>query len=304
MKTKQNHNVYYGREALARLAETYQQLYLIPGENSAELYKRIVLRGEDAPVKELSHFVGSERDNLTEEETPAGSVLVLTLQERADFELFLHIIGNRCMPYEVPKTQGAFIFDGLNNWQKIKEHREKFFNDAMQEGNLFPDWSTEFRRFTADKKNFKDALIVLSSGPYSNIQAKRFGFTDDKWLEYSHNIRKYHECTHFICRRMFPEKIDAVWDELVADAIGIYAAFGTFDMDMEEVFLGIQDGEYIGGRLQNYADEKNIYELSKKIHAVLKLFCDVFQNKAGVLPYEMAIILENKKEDLWDSQII
>ena len=295
-----NQNAYYGVDVLEKLAVIYQQLYLIPGENSAELYKKIVLKGENATKKELSHFIKSEWDSLLTEETPAGPVLVLTLHERADFELFLHIIGNRCMPYEVPKTQGAAIFDGLNNWQKIKQHKEAFLRDEMKKGNLFPDWLAEFRRFTADKKNYTDSLIVLSCGPYSNISAKHFGFTKEQWLAYSHDIRKYHECTHFICRRMFPKKVDAVWDELVADAVGIYAAFGAFDMEMEEAFLGIRDGVYIGGRLQNYADEKSPQELSKTIHIVLISFCKIFQIKTGAHPYEMAIVLENQKEALWD----
>ncbi len=300
MKTDKTDIAYYGYDALGHLAETYQQLYVAPGENSGDLYKSIVLRGEDAPEKDLSHFIRSKQDSLAAEDTPAGPVSVLTLHERQDFELFLQIIGNRCMPCEVPVTQGASIFDGLINWVKIRQHKEEYIKKSAQEG-IVPDWPAEFRRFTSDKKNYTDALIVLSCGPYSNIPAKRFGFTEDQWLKHSHDIRKFHECTHFICRRMFPQKIDAVWDELVADAVGIHAAFGAFDMEMEEAFLGIQDGAYIGGRLQNYASEKCPSELSKTVHRVLQAFCGVFQNNAGLSPYEMAVKLEDQKEALWDN---
>ena len=97
-----------------------------------------------------------------------------------------------------------------------------------------PDWNAEFRRFTADKSNYQDTLIVLSAGPYSNVAAADAKMPEEEWLEKSIIIRQYHECTHVICRKRWPDKIDAVWDELVADAIGIYAAYGRFDAGLEE----------------------------------------------------------------------
>lgn len=292
-----------GRKALEVLAETYQQLYLRPGKDSIDAYSKIVLRGEDAPKKDLSHFITSDTDSLVYESTPAGVIPVLTLCNRADFELFLQIISNRCMPCEIPVTQGAEIIEGLSNWKKIKQHRDDFIKSEMQKGNILPDWSAEFRRFTADKSNYTDSLIVLSNGPYSNISAERFELSEEKWIAYSHIIRKVHECTHFVCRRKYPQKVDAVWDELVADAVGIFAAFGKFDIDMEEAFLGIQDGSYIGGRLQNYSSTKDIQELTQIVHKVLCSFIDVFSLHTGTSPYDMAISLEENKEVLWDHRL-
>ena len=40
------------------------------------------------------------------------------------------------------------------------------------------------------------------------------------------------------------DQIDIVWDEIVADAAGIVAAFGMFDAQMEEKFLGIDRDTY------------------------------------------------------------
>ena len=51
------------------------------------------------------------------------------------------------------------------------------------------------------------------------------------------------------------DDIDAVRDELIADAVGLYAAFGRFDPEKEKLFLGIKDSHYIGGRLENYTPE-------------------------------------------------
>ena len=42
---------------------------------------------------------------------------------------------------------------------------------------------------------------------------------------------------------------------MIADAIGLYAAFGRFDVEKAALFLGIKDGLYIGGRLENYTDD-------------------------------------------------
>ena len=289
-----------GRDAIRRLAGMYQQLYLRPGPESAEEYARILRYGEDASVKDLSHFVCDERDRLFTEDTPAGSVHILHLHNRQDFELFLQIIAHKCMPVDIPPTQGASILDGIVNWSRIHRHREEFTARELAAGNPSPDWSEEFRLFTADKSNYKDVLIVLSDGPYSNVPAEKAGLPEAEWLERSYVVRKTHECAHFVCRRLFREKIDAVWDELVADAVGIRAAFGRFDPRMEEIFLGITGGVYTGGRLENYCEGGQVKVLAETVHETLLSFVPVFSALPDTPPLEIAVVLEEKKEELWD----
>ena len=101
-----------GRDAIRHLAGMYQQLYLRPGPEAADEYGRILRYGEDASVKDLSHFICDERDRLFIETTPAGTVQILHLHNRRDFELFLQIVAHKCMPVEIPPTQGASILDG------------------------------------------------------------------------------------------------------------------------------------------------------------------------------------------------
>ena len=245
-----------GRRVLETLAKTYQQLYLNPArEGAAEAYRRIVRRGEEAPEKTLTHFETSEEDTLEFVETPAGEVQVITLAVRSDFEVFLQIMANRCVMEEISKTQGASILDGVINWRRIEAHQESFLEETEKSGETDPDWNAEFQRFTSDKRNYTDALVVLSVGPYSGIDAAAAGFPEGEWISLSHTIRQFHECTHFICRRLWPEKIDALWDELVADAVGICAAFGHFDRRLAECFLGMKEGRYTGGRLEIYLDK-------------------------------------------------
>lgn len=285
-----------GRDVLPTLAAIYPQLNLCPGEESAEAYKRIVQYGEAASARDLRPFLGDERDSCTIEETPAGKVQVITLHQRPDFERFLQIMAFRCREKEIPATQGASILDGVINWTKIRACKERFLSAGGRE----EDWPAEFRRFTADKRNYTDALIVLSDGPYSAVSAESMGLGEQEWLAYSHEIRKAHECTHFICRRLFPEKIDAVWDEIVADAVGLFAAFGRYEAETAALFLGVSRDGYTGGRLENYVSKEdgetqlNLDLAAKKVYNVLCRLQDVIQSCGVAEPYPLAIRLEEE----------
>ena len=281
------------RYVLQALADVYPQLYLEPGDAGQEAYRRIVRLGEDALVHALDHFTGSPMDALSMEMTPAGAVQVVTLHERADFEVFLQIMAHRCKPVDIPPTQGASILDGVINWTKIRAHQSAFLRDG---GNP-SDWPAEFKRFTADKGNYTDALIVLSVGPYSAIPAERTGQTEEQWLADSQIIRRCHECTHFICRRLYPEAKDAIWDELVADAIGLYAAYNRYDRGLAEMFLGIRNGRYVGGRLENYVPDgagrcERLDTLARKVDRTLRRIEAVIAEAGAVEPYALIPLLQ------------
>ena len=100
-----------------------------------------------------------------------------------------------------------------------------------------------------------------------------------------------------ICRKLYPDRIDAVWDELVADAVGIRAAFGRFDAKTEKIFLGIEGNRFAGGRLENYADVDKV--LKEKVLKVLDRFQDIIAHHHKPDPYELAIILEEEKDTIW-----
>ncbi len=284
-----------GADVIRALAEIYPQLFLVPGPEGAEEYKKIVECGAMPQSTSLSHFKCSAEDSLQQDNTPAGPVPVITLHERADFELFLQIMAHRCVPKDIPATQGAAILDGVINWTKIRAHKEEF----LLKNGPDADWDSEFDRFTSDRKNFKDALVILSSGPYSAVSAEKAGFPDTEWLKLSHIIRKTHECTHFICRRLFPDKKEPVWDELVADAAGLFAAFGRFDPQYAELFLGIRGKKYTGGRLENYIDgdedrQERLDSLASEIHRTLQRFAAISEQCDPADPYGFALRLEEE----------
>lgn len=297
-----------GAEVLENLAATYEQLYLNPGAEGERLYPSIARGGQRAPERSLRHFNGTAVDSCGYVSTPAGEVLAITLHDRSDFETFLQIMVEGCRKTPIPKTQGAAILDGVINHRKIERHREAFYRAALEAGRPEPswlEWDIEKARFTQDKANYTDALIVLSSGPYSALSAERAGFAESEWLALSHTIREYHECTHFVCRRFYPDKVNAIWDELVADAVGILTALGRYDTRLAMLVLGIENGAYVGGRLENYVPPE-AKDKGRYIEGILAKTLGVMDSakklslSAADDPFALAIALETMKDALWD----
>ena len=282
-----------GKSVFEILAEDYPLIFLDPDKDTKETYRGVVLSGKEPERKSLAHYRGSEKDLLEEADTPAGSVRILTLGERRDYELIVRgFMAAKAGPKaKIPRSQGASELTVIN-WKRINAHLAAFPEEQRSE---------EFSRFTSKKENYLDALIVLSIGTYSNIPADKAGYSVDEWLKASQTIRRYHECTHFICRKLYPQNIDAVWDELAADAVGIRAAKGWYDTSLAEVFLGIKDGKYIGGRLENYAP-KEVEDpaawaegMVPKILEVMAWMKEISDSCPGE-PYDLALKLEENKD--------
>lgn len=272
-------------EIMRSLVAEYPQLYLNPDKDMRETYRRVVLRGEEPEVKSTGHYTGDEHDYLETVDTPAGLVRVVTLGNRRDFELVIRgFLAAKKGPQEaIPESQGASMLT-VFNWSRINAHLSKFPEKEQ---------SAEFKRFTSVKENYLDMLVVLSRGPYSNVKAEEIGCTDEDWLDLSDTIRRYHELTHVICRRLYPSDIDAVRDELIADAVGLYAAYGCFDPEKEKMFLGIRNGQYIGGRLENYTD--NAMKMVGSVSAEIEQIQSVVNVHSGMEPFDLIPVLMEKK---------
>ena len=233
------------------LAERFPQLYIppSPGARESMQYKNMVLRGQKSDL-ELKGFSFSKADRLHAWQTPAGPAEVLYLENRADFEHCVRALAYRCEPKPIPASMGATTISGLNDWGKIRTHR------ALYEEAGGKDWQEEFKRFTADPANYRATLILVSSGFYSAVKPKAVSLAPEEWLDRSLIIRIFHELTHFVCRKRYPQNVDPIRDEVIADAIGLVAAFGTYDPQKAALFLGIEGNGYRpGGRLENYPKE-------------------------------------------------
>ncbi|MDO5440363.1 MAG: hypothetical protein Q4F12_02365 [Erysipelotrichaceae bacterium] len=245
------------KHCIDELKSRYPQI-LMPikkGIKDSEEYKNVVLRGEDCPYKDT--FSRNPLDKLESVITPVGEVEVLSLIDRDDFIHAVRALGNKCEPVDVPDSTGAVAIFGLNNWEKVR----------------------------AGKDNYKDSFIILSSGNYSNVTCDMvneitnndYSLTKDSWRDKSITIRKYHELTHFVMRKKYPEDIKAIRDELIADSVGIISAFGKLDERLLKLFLGVESDTYRkGGRLENYegGSIEHIPDIIKQIDHLKELFND------------------------------
>ena len=262
---------------LERLAADYPQLYLNPDTDSQEAYRRVVLRGETPQTKSLAHYRGDRADRDEIADTPAGCVRVVTLGNRQDFELALRsLMAAKDGPLvPIPESQGAAMLT-VFNWPRIHAHLALYPEEER---------AAEFKHFTAVRENYVDMLVLLSRGSYSHVDAAAVGETEAAWLEHSDTIRRYHELTHVICRSIYPGDVAPIRDELVADAVGLYAAYGCFDPETEKLFLGIRDGRYVGGRLGNYTDAPE--SLTEAVCDALERVRATIDNQTETEPFQL-----------------
>ncbi len=270
-----------GRDVLNILAGRYHGLYLPVQEGMSKSlsYRSCVLSGNVPDDKTLPGFVQSDEDELFLIPTPAGEVEVIYLHHREDFELFIQKISCRCEPVPVRPDIGAMLISGVINWEKINRHREEY----LKAGNT--DWKEEFRRFTSDGSNFKDRVLIVSGGPYSNVSADEAGYSPEEWRNLSRQIRIYHECTHYVCQKLWPERKDAVADEVTADSIGLYGALGRLDANLCRRFLGIDEkGNFQGGRLSAYVkDPEALHSQVQRANTILtgiEAICDELEGQS------------------------
>lgn len=242
-----------------RLVWNYPQLVLEPEEGLKETqkYKEIVLRG-NLPGECDCPFTMSEQDSFREMETPAGNVDVYFLYCRTDFERAVQMLAYRGEPRPLPASMGAVTIRGLNNWRTIHAYKARY----LAAGNT--DWNAEFRRITRNADGgihplkYKDTIILLSNGYYSAVSPGEAGFSEEEWIRHSRTIRTWHELAHVVSGRLYPDNRETIRDEVVADCIGLTAAFGTYDLRLARLFLGItEEGYRPGGRLENYLSGQN-----------------------------------------------
>ena len=144
-------------------------------------------------------------------------------------------------------------------------------------------------------------MILLSVGPYSAVPASVLAKEEDAWIKESDTIRRYHECMHFVARRLYRDQIDPLFDELAADAVGIYAAYGHYDRPIADRVLGLENGTYIGGRLENYLKEPKadyIPQAVKRVPIVMDRIQKLLAQEKTDNPFDITILIEEHQKDL------
>lgn len=263
------------------------------GMSQDERYIDIVRRGR-LPEALPNPFIGSEHDAELRIKSPIGEVPVLYLVERADFERFVRVMSRRCEPVPLPPSMGALTIFGVVNWHKINAHKAAW----LAEGNSPLEWGAELQRFAAEPKSCRDTVLVVSAGPYSALPARQAGFDAETWWNSSLKIRTYHEVTHLVCRELWPEHKQAVRDEVVADCVGLIAAFGDYSPRLAAELLGVtESGCREGGRLRNYLpagepDEELLCYVRELIALLADTRCAQGAEKSG--PFEFLQLIETQ----------
>ncbi|MBQ9317273.1 MAG: hypothetical protein IJ203_10680 [Atopobiaceae bacterium] len=250
-------DVIRGSEVLASLAGRFPQLFVAPAEGAQAIHRLAAGRGVVPGDASLAHFATSPEDELREVETPAGTVEVAFLRNRADFETFLQIIGHKAEPVPIARTVGAITYRGLADWGKVAAAREAYVRAGGD------DWPGEFARLAREPGAFRAEIVVISEGPYSNVPACETPYDPDEWLCISREIRLHHECAHVVCRRTMPDNVLPVWDEVTADVVGLLCAIGRYDAALAARFLGVAPDGYAGGRLAEYLSDEQAQRIDE-----------------------------------------
>lgn len=96
-------------------------------------------------------------------------------------------------------------------------------------------------------------FIILSSKSYSNVTAAELGLDDADWAEKSMLLRRGHECTHYFTKQTYGVTNNILHDEIMADLIGMYEAFGFYRAEWFLRFMGVIEGG--GKRLGFYTKD-------------------------------------------------
>ena len=119
-------------------------------------------------------------------------------------------------------------------------------------------------------------------------------------MRVSREVRLNHECAHVVCRRVMPEDVLPVWDEVTADVVGLLCACGSYDVALAARCLGVAEEGFVGGRLIEYLDEGQktlIDEVSCDVYAAIRRIAQMTESD-DVASDPFAFLLELKREPL------
>lgn len=240
------------------LRQCYPQLnFPIENEiNKTQDYINAVLKGK---VEGLESNLGLNNPAGIELEIHdgfAGRIPVIKVTDSQDFTKIIQCFIHKNNPVNVPKSMGALLANGLNNWDRIHTLRNKWLAN-----NPLGDWNQEFSRSVLPNPSlFKDKVIILSTKPYSNLPAESLGLLEDVWQSFSYAIRLHHECSHLYTLKRYGCASNNLHDELIADYVGICKTIGHFNKDWILSFMGLENYPQYrkGARLENYLGDTNL----------------------------------------------
>ena len=154
---------------------------------------------------------------------------------------------------------------------------ENFIINLIYKGERPDDISQIGSSFIYGKKQ---RFLILSKKYYSNTQQEFVELSSEEWHEKSMILRREHELTHYYTKKFYGSASNNLHDELIADFIGIYEAFGYYEARLFKHFMGI-DGTH-GGRLPLYTAglSYNVREAATEIAGKCADFLEIWTKSA------------------------
>ena len=228
------------------------------GMSESDAYRAATRRGIVAPELQASPQSLGDPDALriTLHPTAAGALPIIIANARSDFEYLICALSHHNEPVPIPRSLGACIIGGYNNWSRVERLRADWLASGAANAAIDVDtaWREQFQRIIPRRECYQDRFAILSTGPYSATEASHAGLGEDEWLRLSLVIRLEHECAHYFTKRVFGSMRNSLLDELIADYTGIVAAAGRFEPSWFLRFMGLESRRMWrrSGRLANY----------------------------------------------------
>ena len=220
------------------------------GASNSKSYKQLVLRGNEIN-KEANDNILQLKDQQSLSvrlvEHPCGTYPVIEVEDQNDFLSLVRCLAYRCELKQIQPSVHAQAVSGLIHWGLI---RETNLMDRCQ-------------------------LIILHRSPYSCLPSSVIPGkpTTQEWLEISQSWRLEHELTHLATKRLAGEMRLNLFDELVADALGMLKALKLFSADLFRQGIGLNNDAstnstgrvhtYLKGLNENSRREACIYVLQR-----------------------------------------
>ena len=229
----------YQSEGGAGLFDYLQQRvpqFAIPiadGISSSEAYGNVIRKGRAFREADFPGRLRLEAPSALElqiHEHPMGALPVLIAGTRGDFETLSRALGNRHEPMPVNPSVNAAMITGLVNWDRVNKYRAEWSAklDPFTADNTWPDEMGRVAKATPGL--FFDRLILVTRAPYGGRSAGELGIEmdDAAWQSASTALRIEHEFAHYATKRIYGTMRLNLLGELIADAMGMTHALGSF----------------------------------------------------------------------------
>ena len=239
------------------------------GESGA--YKKATRQGVLPTSRKGVTWRAPEKLELFLHQSPTGAIPVVVAGHREDFCTLVRAIGHRNEPVEVPASMGAIVYNGFNNWDRIRRIRDQWTLENAESARR-GGWPQYFKTtIVPDKALYKDQFIILGRTPYSDVPAHVMGCSPEIWLERSLALRLAHECAHLVTKRVWGFMRINMHDELLADYYGLVQAMGEFKAEWFCRFVGLEEYPRYrsGGRMENYCGSPRLSEDAFKVECAV-----------------------------------